>query len=156
LWRSRRGGIDPLHLVLGLAVVALGLTFAAAEFGLQINHRELASTVDIPDVSTPALWPQAHLILNHVPTARFVFALFFFLVALLPTKDGMKRGSLVLFVTCSIIAAPTYVTGTASMWALTQPPVPGISKAVINAHRDMALWTLFGLAFTGSAAWIEL
>ena len=31
-----------------------------------------------------------------------------------------------------------------------------ISKAVINAHRDMALWTLFGLAFTGGAAWIEL
>jgi hypothetical protein len=27
---------------------------------------------------------------------------------------------------------------------------------VINAHRDMALWTLFGLAFTGAAAWIEL
>jgi hypothetical protein len=34
--------------------------------------------------------------------------------------------------------------------------VPGISKAVINAHRDMALWSLFGLACTGSAAWIEL
>jgi uncharacterized membrane protein len=43
------------------------------------------------------------------------------------------------------------------MWALTAPvTLPGISKAVINAHRDMALWTLFGLAFTGGAAWIEL
>jgi len=42
------------------------------------------------------------------------------------------------------------------MWALTQPPVPDISKAVINAHRDMALWTLFGMAFTGAAAWLEL
>ena len=51
---------------------------------------------------------------------------------------------------------PTYVTGNASMWALTDPPIPGISKAVINAHRDMALLTLFGLAFTGVAAWIEL
>jgi hypothetical protein len=39
---------------------------------------------------------------------------------------------------------------------LTQPPNPEISKAVINAHRDMALWTLFGLGFTGGAAWIEL
>jgi len=27
---------------------------------------------------------------------------------------------------------------------------------VINAHRDMALWTLFGLAFTGGASWIVL
>jgi uncharacterized membrane protein len=156
LWRSRSGVIDPLHLVLGLAVVALGLTFAADELGFVINHRELASTVDIPDVSTPALWPQAHLILNHVPTAGFVFALFFYVVALATGNDGMKRGSLVLFVICSIIGVPTYVTGTASMWALTQPPVPGISKAVINAHCDMALWTLFGLGFTGSAAWIEL
>jgi uncharacterized membrane protein len=156
LWRSRSGVIDPLHLVLGLAVIALGLTFAADELGFVINHRELASTVDIPDVSTPPLWPQAHLILNHVPTAGFVFALFFYVVALATGNDGMKRGSLVLFVICSIIGVPTYVTGTASMWALTQPPVPGISKAVINAHRDMALWTLFGLGFTGSAAWIEL
>ena len=40
------------------------------------------------------------------------------------------------------------------MWALTG--VPGISRAVINAHRDMALLSLFGLAFTGVAAWIEL
>jgi hypothetical protein len=68
----------------------------------------------------------------------------------------MTRGSLILFVICSILGVPTYVTGTATMWALTQPPIPEISKAVINAHRDMALWSLFGLAFTGGAAWIEL
>ena len=42
------------------------------------------------------------------------------------------------------------------MWASTQPPKPEISKAVINAHRDMALLSLFGLAFTGGAAWVEL
>ena len=96
-----------------------------------------------------------HIILNHVPTAGFVFALAFYLVALVLNNNGMKRGSLVLFVICSIVGVPTYVTGTAAMWALTQPPMPEISKAVINAHRDMALLTLFGLAFTGAAAWIE-
>jgi hypothetical protein len=42
------------------------------------------------------------------------------------------------------------------MWALTDPPMAGISKAVINAHRDMAVWTLFSVAFTGVAAWIQL
>jgi uncharacterized membrane protein len=42
------------------------------------------------------------------------------------------------------------------MWALTDPPMQNISQAAINAHRDMALWTLFGLAATGVAAWIEL
>jgi hypothetical protein len=42
------------------------------------------------------------------------------------------------------------------MWALTDPPISQISKALINEHRDMALLTLFALAFTGGAAWFEL
>jgi uncharacterized membrane protein len=144
------------YLTLGLAVVSLALTAAAGEFGFAIDHRELASTVVIPDVSTSPIWPHVHIILNHVPTAGFVFALFFFLVSLVTHNYLMKQGSLILFVICAILGVPTYVSGTASMWALTQPPLPEISKAVINAHRDMALWTLFGLAFTGSASWIEL
>jgi uncharacterized membrane protein len=159
LWRSHRAGRasgDPLHLVAGLAIVALGLTAAASELGFQARHHELQSIVEIRDVSTSQIWSHAHLILNHVPTAGFVLALVFYVVALVSNNDGMKRGSLVLFVICSIVGVPTYVTGTAAMWALTQPPMPEISKAVINAHRDMALWTLFGLGFTGAAAWIEL
>jgi uncharacterized membrane protein len=159
LWRSYRAGRpsgDPRHFVSGLAVVALGLTAVASELGFEARHHELQSTTSIPDVSTSQVWSHVHIILNHVPTAGFVFALAFYLVALVVNNDGMKRGSLILFVICSIIGVPTYVTGTAAMWALTQPPMPEISKAVINAHRDMALWTLFGLAFTGGAAWIEL
>jgi uncharacterized membrane protein len=159
LWRSYRAGRasnDPLHLVLGLAIVALGLTVVAGELGWGINHRELQSTVFIPDVSTSQVWSHAHLILNHLPTVGFVFAIIFYVAALVTNNDGMKRGSLILFVICSIVGVPTYVTGTAAMWALTQPPMPEISKAVINAHRDMALWTLFGLGFTGAASWIEL
>src|SRR4029450_1185464 len=67
-----------------------------------------------------------------------------------------KRAGLFLFVACAILTVPTYVTGNASMWAVTDPPIQGISKAVINAHRDMALLALFGMAFTGVTAWIEL
>jgi uncharacterized membrane protein len=159
LWRSHRAGRtsgDPLHLVLGLAIVALGLTVVASELGWEINHRELQSTNAIPDVTTSQIWSHVHIILNHVPTAGFVLALVFYVTALAANNDVMKRASLVLFVICSIVGVPTYVTGTAAMWALTQPPMPEISKAVINAHRDMALWTLFGLGFTGAAAWIEL
>jgi hypothetical protein len=155
-WRAGRASHDPLHLVMGLAVIALGLTGVASELGWEINHRELQTTLFITDVSTQPMWAYAHLILNHVPTAGFVFAIFFFVVALATNNDGMKRGSLVLFVICSIIGVPTYVAGTAAMWALTQPVIPEISKAVINSHRDMALWTLIGLALTGSAAWLEL
>jgi uncharacterized membrane protein len=86
-----------------------------------------------------------------------VFALGFYIVGLITNNVVMKRSSLALFVICAILIVPTYVTGNASMWALTDPPVSGIiSKAVINSHRDMALLTLFGMAFTGVAAWIEL
>jgi hypothetical protein len=142
------------HLVWGLAVVTLGVLIAAN--GWEINHRELQSTVIIPDVSTPPAWPHVHMILNHAPSVGFVFALAFFIVALVANNGLMKQGSLILFVICGILGVPTYVSGTASMWALTQPPIPEISKAVINAHRDMALWTLFGLGFTGAASWFEL
>jgi len=142
------------RLVLGLAVVTLGVLIVAN--GWEINHRELQSAVVIPDVTTPSAWPYVHMILNHAPTVGFLFAMAFYIVALVANNDLMKQGSLVLFVICGILGVPTYVTGTATMWALTQPPIPEISKAVINAHRDMALWTLFGLAFTGGASWIVL
>ena len=139
LLRSWRPGahIDPLRLVLGLAVVALAVSAVADEFGWEINHRELQITLMIEDVSTSQLWTNAHLILNHVPTAGFVFALFFFVVALVTNNDMMKRGSLTFFVILGIIGIPTYVSGTAAMWALTQPVIPGISKAVIN---PIATW----------------
>jgi uncharacterized membrane protein len=155
-YRAGRASGDPLHLVSGLAVIALGLTAVASELGFEARHQELKSVVEIADVSTSQVWSHVHIILNHVPTAGFVFALVFYVIALIANNDGMKRGSLILFVICCIVGVPTYVTGTAAMWALTQPPNPEISKAVINAHRDMALWTLFGLGFTGAAAWIEL
>jgi uncharacterized membrane protein len=157
LWRSGRGGRasnTALRVVLGLAIVALGLMVVAD--GWEINHRELLSTVTIPDVTTSPAWPHVHMILNHVPTVGFVFAIAFYLIALVTSNDPMMRGSLILFVICGIIGIPTYVAGTAAMWALTQPPIPEISKAVINAHRDMALWSLVGLGFTGAAAWVEL
>jgi len=156
--RTRRPAIDPFHLVLGLSVVTVGLTIVADELGLRINHRELQLTATIPDISTPQAWSHAHIMLNHIPTAGIVFAIAFFVAARLANNDVLKRASLTLFVICAIFGVPTYVAGTAAMWALTQPAIPDmpISKAVINAHRDMALWTLFGLALTGGLAWIEL
>jgi uncharacterized membrane protein len=157
LRRSRRLGHlsnDALHLVLGLAIVTLGLMVVVGELGWEISHHELelASAAQ----KTPQAWSHVHMILNHFPTIGFVFALGFYIAALAMNNDVMKRSCLVVFVICAILGVPTYVTGAASMWALTDSKMPGISKAVINAHRDMALLTLFGLAFTGVAAWIEL
>ena len=155
LVRTRRGkpvSDNMLHLVLGLAIVTLAFMVLVGELGWEINHHELR----IPDSKTSQIWSHVHMILNHFPTVGFVLTLAIYLYALVTNNDAMKRTGLVLFVACCILGIPTYVTGTASMWALTSPPIQGISKAVINAHRDMALWSLFGLGFTGVTAWLEL
>jgi uncharacterized membrane protein len=157
LWRFRRVKRLPdnaLRLVLSLAIITLGLMVVVGELGWEINHHELR--LDPATQKTPQAWSHVHMILNHFPTVGFVFALGFFIAALVMNNVVMMRSSLVVFVICAILIVPTFVTGNASMWALTDPAMPGISKAVINAHRDMALLTLVGLAFTGVAAWIEL
>jgi len=149
---------NSVHLVLGLAIITFVLMAIAGEFGWEINHRELLVSVppELANVATPQIWSHIHMILNHIPTVGFTFALGFYIVALVIDNVVMKRSSLILFVICAIFCVPTYVTGAGSMWALTQPPMPGISKGLINAHRDMALLTLFGVAFTGGAAWLVL
>jgi uncharacterized membrane protein len=157
LWRYRsaeRLSDNAIHLVLGLAVVTLAFMVIVGELGWEISHHELRQ--DWATQRTPQMWSHAHMILNHFPTVGFVFGLAFFLTALALDNTVMKRTSLVVFVTCTLLIVPTYVTGNASMWALTDPPFPGVSKAVINAHRDMALVTLFAIGITGVTAWIEL
>ena len=117
----------------------------------------LPSGSDIPEgQGTPQAWSHFHIILNHFPSIGLVIGLFFFIYAIVTDNDVMKRASLVVFTICGILGVPTYVTGASSMWALTDPPMEDISQAAINAHRDMALWTLFALAATGVTAWIEL
>jgi uncharacterized membrane protein len=153
-WGAKHVSENALHLVLGLAIVTLGLMIIVDELGFDISHHELQ--LDAATQKTSQIWSHVHMILNHFPTVGLVFALCFYLIALVADNVVMKRTSLVLFVICAILGIPTYVTGNASMWALTDPEIPGISKAVINAHRDMALVTLFGLGFTGVTAWIEL
>jgi uncharacterized membrane protein len=150
--RAKRVSDNTLHLVLGLAIVTLGLMAVVGELGWEINHTELRLATQ----KTPQIWSHVHIILNHLPTVGFVFALVFYIAALIMNNVVMKRSSLVLFVICGVLGVPTFVTGNASMWALTDPPVTGISKAVINAHRDFALFSLFGLAFTGVTSWIAL
>jgi uncharacterized membrane protein len=158
LWRVGKPSEQALSVMLGLAAVTVILMTITDELGWEISHHELQRVVTGPQAATatPQAWSHVHMILNHVPTVGFVMTLAFYVIGLIANNDGLKRGALAAFVICSIAGVPTYVTGAASMWALTQPPIPEISKAVINAHRDMALATLFGLGFTGAAAWIEL
>jgi uncharacterized membrane protein len=168
--RSNRVGhfsANALHLVLGLSLISLFIMAASGESGWAINHQELGlstkigvnlpSGSDIPEgQGTPQAWSHFHIILNHFPSIGLVMALAFFVAALVMDNQVMKRAALVVFTICGVLGVPTYVTGASSMWALTDPPMQNISQAAINAHRDLALWTLFGLAATGVSAWIEL
>jgi uncharacterized membrane protein len=158
LWRAGKPSEQALAVTLGLAGLTLILMTVTDELGWEINHHELQRVVTGAQAATatPQAWSHVHLILNHVPTVGFVMTLAFYVTGLIADNDGLKRGALAAFVMCSIVIVPTYVTGAAAMWALTVPPIPEISKAVINAHRDMALATLFGVGFTGATAWIEL
>lgn len=156
LWRGWREAYSgtALHLVPAFALLTLLLTIVVGIDSWQINHPELRAVTT--GAATPQIWSHVHVVLNHFPTIGFVFALAFFGIALAAGNEGMKRSSLAAFVICAVLGVPTFVTGTGAMWALTDPLQPGISQAAINAHRDWALYTLFGLACTGVAAWIEL
>jgi uncharacterized membrane protein len=158
LWRVGKPSDQALMAMLGLAAFTVVLMIVTDELGWEINHHELQRVVTgaAAATATPQAWSHVHMILNHFPTVGWVMALTFYLIALVANNDALKRASLAVFVILAIVGVPTYVTGAAAMWALTVPPIPEISKAVINAHRDMALWTLFGLGFTGVTAWIEL
>jgi uncharacterized membrane protein len=150
-WRTRPTD-NALHLVFGLAIVTLLLMIIVGSVGWYINHPEL----QLATTKTPQLWSHVHIILNHFPTIGFVFALAFYVVALAANNDGMKRTSLVVFVICTILGIPTFLTGNAAMWAVTEAKAPDVTQAAINAHRDWALYSLFGLAFTGVTAWIAI
>src|SRR5262252_6823643 len=158
LWRVGKPSDQALKVMLGLASLTLVLMIVVDELGWEINHHELQRVVSAADAATatPQAWSHVHMILNHFPTVGWVMALMFYVIARVANNDALKRASLAVFVILSIVGVPTYVTGAAAMWALTVPPIPGISKAVINAHRDMALWTLFSFGFTGVTAWIEI
>jgi uncharacterized membrane protein len=155
---SGKSSEQALTVMLALAALSLIVMAITDEFGVEVSHPELLRTVTAAQLptATPQTWSHVHLIVNHFPTIGFVITLAFYVIALFTNNDGLKRGCLAAFVICSIVGVPTYVTGAAAMWALTVPPIPEISKAVINAHRDMALATLFGLGFTGATAWMEV
>ena len=156
LWQYRSTGYLTKmgrNIVVGAGAVTLLLMAVVGELGWEINHNELA--LDPAKQMTSQYWSHFHIILNHFPTVGVTLTLAFFIAGLAMKNDGLKRVSLVLFAIFGILGAPTYVTGAAAMWALKDVP-GGISQAAINAHRDFALYSLFGMAATGITAYFEL
>ncbi len=153
-WKLERPTQNSLHQVLGFGLFTAVLMIIVGEQGWEIAHRELFLTFNYD--LTSAIWSHIHIILNHFPTVGFVFGLFFYAAGLLRKSDLMLRSGLVLFVACAVLAATTYVTGTAAMLSLIDYEQPGISLVRINQHRDFAIYSLIGLAFTGGLSWFEI
>src|ERR1700730_12338477 len=79
LWRFRRVGRlsnDALHLILGLAIITLGLMVVVGELGWEVRPPELQLAPSTQ--KTPQAWSHVHIILNHFPTVGFLLALGFF------------------------------------------------------------------------------
>jgi hypothetical protein len=90
LLRSSRFGKfsnNALHLVLGLAIVSLGLMAVVGEMGWELNHHELPLATE----KTPQIWSHVHIILNHFPSVGFVFAL---VTLLLMAETGHRGGQI--------------------------------------------------------------
>lgn len=158
LWQYRSTGYLTKvgrNVVLAAGGVTLVLMAIVGELGWELNHQELF--LDPAKQMTSQYWSHVHMILNHFPTVGVTLTLVLFVAALLMNNDGMKRAGLVLFAIFGVLGAPTYVSGAAAMWAMKDFTQYGaISQAAINAHRDMALLSLFGLGFTGVTAYFEL
>ena len=154
-WRKERPTDNSLHIVLGLSLLTLLFMAIAGEIGWEIAHKEFS--IPFEEGGTSQIWSHIHVILNHFVTVGFVFALLFFVIGLRLGNAVMKRAALAIFVMCAVLGASTFVTGSSAMWAVTDPVLlPGISQVRIYAHRDWAIISLFGLAFTGGMAWFEL
>jgi uncharacterized membrane protein len=154
-WKEPIPSSDMTNLVMGMALFTLLNMVIVGELGWEIAHQELKIADHYGNTSQT--WSHIHIILNHFPTVGFVFALFFFIFGMVIDNRIMKQSALVIFVMCGVLGATTYVTGASAMWALTDPqPYGPVTQARINAHRDLALASLFGLGFTGCLSYIEL
>jgi len=106
-----------------------------------------------------------HLLINHFPTIGFIVGLGLFVFALIGRSDELKRASLVIFVGIALMTIPTYMSGSAAQEMICMVPQkapnapcanPGVSREVIETHRDAALLALVFMEITGAAAWLGL
>jgi uncharacterized membrane protein len=95
-----------------------------------------------------------HLLLNHFPTIGMIVGLGVFVTALLAKSDDLKRVSLGIFFGIALLSIPTFATGTAADLALTD--TPGISKTMIEQHKNAALVALLFMELTGVVGWLGL
>ncbi|MDQ2768525.1 MAG: hypothetical protein M3Y30_15390 [Gemmatimonadota bacterium] len=78
-----------------------------------------------------------HLLLNHVPIIVTVLGLLLVAVATWRKSDALARVALAFFVGGALSALPTYLTGDSAEHTVLH--MPGVTRAVIEAHSNAAL-----------------
>ena len=95
-----------------------------------------------------------HLLLNHFPTVGMVVGLAIYVIALGTNSVDLKRVSLITFVMISLIAVPTFASGSAAQEMIAK--LPGVSQVTVDAHESAAIAALAVMELTGLFAWLGL
>jgi hypothetical protein len=95
-----------------------------------------------------------HLLLNHFPTIGFIIGGGLFVLSLFMKSDDLKLGSLVVLLGIALIAIPTYMSGNGAGDAIKS--LPGVTKALIEAHEGAAFVAMAFMLLTGAFAWLAL
>jgi len=74
--------------------------------------------------------------------------------SLVKKNDGLKKTSFQLLVALSLLALPTFMTGSAAEAMIRNQS--DATKGLIQAHENSAIWTLALISITGTFAWFGL
>jgi uncharacterized membrane protein len=99
-------------------------------------------------------WGHLHLLLNHVPVIGTLLGLLLLLVAFGRKSEELKKVTLGLFVLNALVAIPVYLTGEPAEEIVER--IPGISKAMIDRHEDVALFSLIDIEVVGTSGLVGL
>src|SRR5258705_2520231 len=95
-----------------------------------------------------------HIVINHVPSLGTVVAVCLLILALIKKNDGLKKISYQVLVAMSLMALPTFMTGNAAQAILKNQS--DVTKGLIAAHENAAIWTLSLITIAGTIAWLGL
>jgi uncharacterized protein DUF6644 len=97
---------------------------------------------------------QIHLFLNHFPIIGTLVGLGLLLISLVGKNEGLRRASLIIFAAMSLLAIPTFFSGTGAQGAIKK--LPGVSEALIERHQGAAMLALLFMEVTGALSLIGL
>lgn len=88
-----------------------------------------------------------HLLLNHFPIIVTALGLLVLIIAMVRKRDDLTRVAFWLFVGGAVSALPTYLTGDPAEQAVED--MPGVTRQLIHAHEDAAVWAAIIVGILG-------